>query len=178
MAEAKSRSRGSGSGRTAPSSTKRTSNTRASRTTSSKGSGGARAAKPRSSSRSRNSSSTPRTRARAGSSTSSSNGVVENMKGTAGTAAHVAGEAGKFAVKNIAVPAAAAVAGTAAGIVLGQRRLKARKKVLGVPIPGTSASGVDGLARQIGETGKQFSKLAGELRKTREKAEEVGKAIS
>jgi len=58
------------------------------------------------------------------------------------------------------------------GVVLG-RGLKRQRKVLGIPVPKTN-----GLSKQIGEAGKQLGKLANEVRATREKAEEVGKAIS
>jgi hypothetical protein len=62
--------------------------------------------------------------------------------------------------------------GVLGGVVLG-RGLKRRRKVLGIPLPRTN-----GLSKQIGEAGKQFGKLASEVRATRQKAEEVGKAIS
>jgi Sec-independent protein translocase protein TatA len=51
-------------------------------------------------------------------------------------------------------------------------------------VPGTGG-GIDGLAKQVGKAGKQFKKaskqvsqLTDEVRAAREKAEEVGKAIS
>jgi hypothetical protein len=100
------------------------------------------------------------------------------VKDTAGTAAHAAGEVGKFAIKNAAVPLATAAVGAAAGVVFGQRQARRPKKVLGVPIPGTRGSGLDGLAKNIGEAGKQFGKLASEVRAARQKAEDVGKALS
>ena len=52
-----------------------------------------------------------------------------------------------------------------------------RRKVLGIPVPGTG-KGLSALSKQVGEAGKQLGKLANEVRMTREKAEEVGKAIS
>jgi hypothetical protein len=68
--------------------------------------------------------------------------------------------------------------------VLGTRLGRKPKKVLGVPIPGTG-NGFHGLAKQVGKAGKQFKKagkqvgqLTDEVRTAREKAEEVGKAIS
>jgi hypothetical protein len=70
------------------------------------------------------------------------------------------------------------------GAVLGTRLGKKPKKVLGIPVPGTG-SGLNGLAKQVGKAGKQFKKaskqvseLTDEVRAAREKAEEVGKAIS
>ena len=96
--------------------------------------------------------------------------------------AHSVGEAGKTAAKFVVLPMASAAVGAAAGIVGGivlerngiKRR---RKKVLGVRLPG-SRNGLDGLANQVGKAGKQFGKLAYEVRTTREKASEVGRALS
>jgi hypothetical protein len=95
------------------------------------------------------------------------------------------------ASKNGGGPKAAVVAGLATGAagliggaVLGSRLSKKPKKVLGIPVPGTGR-GIDGLAKQVGKAGKQFKKaskqvgeLTDEVRAAREKAEEVGKAIS
>jgi hypothetical protein len=76
------------------------------------------------------------------------------------------------------VPVATAVVGAVAGMLAGQRRRKQRRKVLGVPIPGTGRGGLDGLTRSVGEAGKQLGRLADEVRTGREKAEEIGKALS
>jgi len=99
-------------------------------------------------------------------------------------------DAGKRAVKSVDIPAAVksvgipvatatmgTVAGVAGGIVLGRNALRRRRKVLGVPIPGTHV-GLSGVAKQVTEAGKQFGKLAGEVRTAREKAEEIGKVLS
>ena len=58
------------------------------------------------------------------------------------------------------------------------------KKVLGIPVPGTG-NGLHDVAKQVGKAGKQFKKaskqvgeLTDEVRAAREKAEEIGKAIS
>jgi hypothetical protein len=79
---------------------------------------------------------------------------------------------------------ATGAAGLVGGAVLGTRLAKKPKKVLGVPIPGTGR-GLDGVAKQVGKAGKQFKKaskqvsqLTDEVKAAREKAEEVGKAIS
>jgi hypothetical protein len=78
--------------------------------------------------------------------------------------------------KGAAVPVATAVAGAAAGVVVGRRNRKPRK-VLGIPIPGTR-NGLGGLAKEVRKAGKQFGHLASEVQTTRKKAEDVGKAIS
>jgi len=74
---------------------------------------------------------------------------------------------------SFALPVGSAAVGIIGGVVLGRHGLKRRRKVLGIPMPRTN-----GLSKQIGEAGKQLGKLASEVRTTREKAEEVGKAIS
>jgi hypothetical protein len=75
------------------------------------------------------------------------------------------------------MPVASVAVGVIGGVMLDRRGLRRRRKVLGIPLP-SSRNGFDGLTKQIGEAGKQFGKLASEVRTTREKAEEVGKAIS
>jgi hypothetical protein len=76
------------------------------------------------------------------------------------------------------------VAGLVGGVVLGSRFAKKPKRVLGVKVPGTGG-GVDGLAKQVGKAGRQFTKasrqlgeLTEEVRTARQKAEQVGKVIS
>jgi hypothetical protein len=77
-----------------------------------------------------------------------------------------------------------AAAGLVGGVVLGSKLSRKPKKVLGVPVPGTG-KGLDGLTKQVGKAAKQFKNaskqigdLTDEVRSAREKAEEVGKAIS
>ena len=69
-------------------------------------------------------------------------------------------------------------------MVLGQRMGNRPKKVLGVRVPGTG-HGLDGVAKQVKKAGKQLKQtskqigdLTDEVRTARQKAEEVGKAIS
>lgn len=69
-----------------------------------------------------------------------------------------------------------AAAGIAGGVVLGRNALKRPRKVLGIPLPGQSV-GLAGMAKQVNDAGKQFGKLASEVRTAREKAEEIGKAL-
>jgi hypothetical protein len=77
----------------------------------------------------------------------------------------------------MATAAIAAAAGVVGGVVLDRKKLTGKRKVLGVSVPGTGG-GLDGFARQVGEAGKQLGKLAAEVRETREKAQQVGKALS
>jgi hypothetical protein len=76
----------------------------------------------------------------------------------------------------MASAAIAAAAGVVGGVVLDRTKLSRRRKVLGVSVPGTGR-GFDGFARHVGEAGKQLGRLATEVRETREKAEQVGKAL-
>ena len=127
---------------------------------------------------SRTRSSASRTRSQASQrGTEQANGAGEAVKEKAGKVA----DAGQSAAKSVLVPVATATIGAAAGvvggIVLGRTKLTRKRKVLGVPVPGTG-KGLDGFARQVGEAGKQLGNLATEVREAREKAEQVGKALS
>jgi hypothetical protein len=97
------------------------------------------------------------------------------MRRTASNAAQTTVEAGK-STPVFALPVASAAAGLIGGVML-ERGLKRRRKVLGISLP-RSRDGLVGLTKQIGEAGKQFGRLASEVRTTRKKAEEIGKAIS
>jgi hypothetical protein len=83
--------------------------------------------------------------------------------------------------RTIGVPVATgtlgAAAGIAGGVLLGRTIAKRPKRVLGIkmPRPQTDFSEV---VRSLNAAGKQFGKLAGEIRTTRQKAEEIGKALS
>jgi hypothetical protein len=73
------------------------------------------------------------------------------------------------------VPAVSGAVGIAGGILLGRTALQRTRKVLGIPVP--ARVDLDGVTHQIGEAGKQFAKLAGEIRSLREKAEQIGKVL-
>jgi hypothetical protein len=77
---------------------------------------------------------------------------------------------------NIAVPAVTATIGVAGGVLLGRTALQRNRKVLGIPVPHTKID-LSGVTQQIGEAGKQFGKLAGEVRTAREKAEQIGRIL-
>ena len=66
--------------------------------------------------------------------------------------------------------------GIAGGILLGRNALSRNRKVLGVEMP--TKVDLSGVGQQIGEAGKQFGKLAGEVRNVREKAEQLARALS
>ena len=68
--------------------------------------------------------------------------------------------------------------GVAGGVLLGRKALQRDRKVLGVRVPSKVDIDTSGLTHTIAEAGRQFGKLAGEVRSVREKAEQIGKAIS
>ena len=77
----------------------------------------------------------------------------------------------------MATGALGAVAGVAGGVLLGRTVGKRPKKVLGVKMPRRQVDFSD-VAKSINAAGKQFGKLAGEVRVARQKAEDIGKALS
>jgi hypothetical protein len=102
---------------------------------------------------------------------------VASAAQSVGSAASDVGEKVKKPLAKVGGPAltgAATAAGLAGGALLGLKYAGRRKRVLGVPIPGTG----NGLARQVGKAGKQAAELAREVRSAREKAEQIGKAIT
>ncbi len=80
-------------------------------------------------------------------------------------------------ITKIVAPIATAALGVAGGVVLGRTALQRTKKVLGIPLPGTKVN-LAGVTKQLGEAGRQFGKLAGEVRTAREKAEKISRALS
>jgi hypothetical protein len=69
----------------------------------------------------------------------------------------------------------------AGGVLLGRTALQRRRKILGITVPSRPGIAKDDLTRftrTIGEAGRQFGKLAGEVRAAREKAEKISQAIS
>ena len=87
---------------------------------------------------------------------------------------HSQGDHGKIAT--LGMSAAAATIGVAGGVLLGRTALQRNRKVLGVKLP--VKVDLSDVTKQVGEAGKQFGKLAGEVRAVRQKAEQVGRAIS
>src|SRR5437763_870317 len=79
-------------------------------------------------------------------------------------------------IKTIGVSVMSATIGAAGGVLLGRTALQHSRKVLGVPLP--NRVDLSGVSHQIGEAGRQFGKLAGEVRAVREKAEQVGRILT
>jgi len=83
-------------------------------------------------------------------------------------------------VTNAAVPAVTGAIGIAGGVLLGRTALQRNKKILGVTVPGVKVKKVDvsNMTKTISEAGRQFGKLAGEVKSAREKAEKISRALS
>jgi len=77
----------------------------------------------------------------------------------------------------VALPITTAAAGVAGGIVLARTKLRRQRKILGIPLPDAKVDLSD-LSKQVGEAGRQFANLAGEVKAAREKAEQISHAIS
>lgn len=85
--------------------------------------------------------------------------------------------AGKIVIAPIATGTLGAAAGIAGGVLLGRTIAKRPKHVLGITVP-QRKTGFSDVARSINAAGKEFGKLAGEVRSARQKAEEIGKALT
>lgn len=83
------------------------------------------------------------------------------------------GQPGKLTV---GLTAAGAAVGMASGVLLGRRVAHSGRSVLGIPVPDKGA--LSGVSKQIGEAGRQFGQLAGEVRAVREKAEQIGRLLA
>lgn len=88
------------------------------------------------------------------------------------------------AVTRVGVPIVTAAAGIAGGVLLGRNARQREHKVFGVRVPNPKVVRVPGpkvdlggLAQQVGEAGRQFGKLAREVRTVREKAEQVSRVL-
>lgn len=84
--------------------------------------------------------------------------------------------AGREVLTNAGIGALGAAIGIAGGVLLGRNTAQRGRKVLGVPVPEKIDLG--GVGQQIGDAGRQFGKLANEVRTVREKAEQVGRILT
>jgi hypothetical protein len=80
-------------------------------------------------------------------------------------------------ITQVAIPAVTGAIGVAGGVLLGRTALQKNRKILGIPVPGVKVDMSD-LSKQIGEAGRQFGKLAREVKVAREKAEKIGRAVT
>lgn len=85
-------------------------------------------------------------------------------------------QTGRQVWTNAGISALTAAIGVAGGVVLGRSTVRKDRRVLGVPVPDKIDLG--GIGQQIGNAGRQFGKLAGEVRTVREKAEQVGRILT
>jgi len=80
-------------------------------------------------------------------------------------------------VGTVMLPITTAAAGLAGGIVLARTKLRRQQKFLGIPLPGAKKVDLSDLSKQVGEAGRQFGNLAGEVKAAREKAEQISRAM-
>jgi len=110
----------------------------------------------------------PRAKTRSGTS-SRANGARRSSAARSTNSATTQNGAGT--ARSVAVPLLSATlgaaAGVAGGVALGRTALSPRRRV-----------DFSQLAQQVGAAGRQFGKLASEVRSAREKAEQVGKVLS
>jgi len=97
-------------------------------------------------------------------------GASRSNSGTSRSNSGTSRSNGAGSGNSIAIPFVSATLGAAAGVAGGV--------VLGRTALSRHRTDCSGLARQIGEAGRQFGKLAGEVRNARETAEQVGKVPS
>jgi hypothetical protein len=135
-----------------------------------------------------NRTSASRTRGRAGGgSRSRSNGngsetnvrerATETVSSAASSVRDTAAEAGHTIGLPVATGTLGAAAGIAGGVLLGRTIAKRPKKVLGITMPHHQADFSD-VVRSVNAAGKQLGSLAKEVRTARQKAEEIGKALT
>jgi hypothetical protein len=169
-------------GRESTQSARRTSNSRSSsqrRTTERKGSNGARS-KSSAAARSK-SGNAARSKASNGARSKSSNAArskasnAARSKATNGARSQSNSQQDHVGREALTAVIGATV-GVAGGVLLGRKALARERKVLGVPLP--NKIDLSGVGQQIGEAGRQFGRLAGEVRGVREKAEQIGRALS
>jgi|SRR5438270_7528899 len=84
--------------------------------------------------------------------------------------------AGREVLTNAGISALSAAIGVAGGVLLGRTAAQRDRKVLGVPVPEKIDLG--GVGQQIGDAGRQFGKLASEVRTVREKAEQIARLLT
>ena len=63
-------------------------------------------------------------------------------------------------------------------MLLGRTALHRQRKILGIPLPSKIDIDLGNVTQQIGEAGRQFGKLAGEVKSVRERAEQIAKAFT
>jgi hypothetical protein len=77
----------------------------------------------------------------------------------------------------VGISVVSAGAGIAGGILVGRNAFAKKRTALGIPLPNAKID-FGGLAQHVGEAGRQFGRLAQEIRTVREKAEQVARTIS
>ena len=103
---------------------------------------------------------------------------METISSAASSVRDTAAEATHKVGVPVATGTLGAAAGIAGGVLLGQTIAKRPKKVMGITVPRRQKTDFSNVVRSINAAGKQFGTLASEVRTARQKAEEIGKALS
>jgi hypothetical protein len=74
-------------------------------------------------------------------------------------------------VTTVGLSLASATVGAVGGVLLGRTAFQRRRKI-------PPKIDLTGVGHQIGEAGRQFGRLANEVRSVKEKAEEIGRALT
>jgi hypothetical protein len=82
------------------------------------------------------------------------------------------------ALTNVGIGIAGATVGVVGGVLLGRTALRRGRSFFGVPVPEKIDIDLGGMSKQIGEAGRQFGRLASEVRAVQEKAEQLGRALT
>jgi hypothetical protein len=147
----------------------------------SSGSSGPRASSRQSASRQSGRGPSQQTRSRAGRSRGNARAAASSARTSLGSSRAPSSnhrsqsdQSGRGTLASIGIPVVTGAIGVAGGVLLGRTALQRNKKILGVALP-TKIDLAD-VSHQIGEAGRQFGKLAHEVKSVREKAEQVGRA--
>jgi hypothetical protein len=119
-----------------------------------------------------------------GSGRSQSNGSGRSRPGGSGSKASTGAARSRSTKKNndhegiatLGLSLAGTAIGLAGGVLLGKRVAGAHRRVLGIPVPDKIELG--DVAENLGEAGRQFGRLAGEVRAVRQKAEQIGRILT
>jgi hypothetical protein len=127
--------------------------------------------------------SSQQTRSRSGASRSagsrsSARGASRSARTTSGSSRAPSGngrsqndQSGHGTIASIGIPVVTGAIGVAGGVLLGKTALQRNKKILGIPLP--IKIDLSDASHQIGEAGRQFGKLAQEVKTVRERAEQL-----
>jgi hypothetical protein len=86
------------------------------------------------------------------------------------------GHSTREVLTNAGIGALGAAIGVAGGVLVGRSTAQRGRKLLGISVP--TKVDLGGVGQQIGDAGRQFGKLASEVRTVREKAEQIARILN